>query len=254
MRRILMALALMCASGQAFAQEAFVPNRPGATDTAIAVPAGRLQVETEIASFARDEDAGVTAESWSVAATAFRYGLGDGVDVELLVSPYLRTETTGADSVDGAGDVTLRLRKNLMGQDGEGPSLGVMGYVTLPTASDGLGAEDVEGGVIVMGEFALAPSWALAWTVSAGAISTPGDDYDAQGSAALVAAYAFNDRWSGYVEAAVEKVERQDAAASGGAGVTYLLGPETQLDAGITFGLNDAADDASLFVGWAHRF
>lgn len=253
MRRILMALALMCASGQAFAQEAFVPNRPGATDSAIAVPAGRLQVETEIASYARDEEAGVTAQSWSVAATAFRYGLGDGVDVELLVSPYVRAEATGAAALDGVGDVTLRVRKNLMGQDGDGPALGVMGYITLPTASDGLGAE-VEGGVLVMGEFALAPSWALAWTVSAGAVSTPGGDYDAQGSAALVAAYAFNDRWSGYVEAAVEKVERQDAAASGGAGVTYLLGPETQIDAGITFGLNDAADDASLFVGWAHRF
>lgn len=184
----------------------------------------------------------------------FVTAIGDGVDVELLVSPYLRAESTGADTLDGVGDVTVRVRKNLMGQNGEGPSLGVMGYVTLPSASDGLGAEDVEGGVMVMGEFELAPSWALAWTVSAGAVSTPGDDYDVQGSAAVVAAYSFNDRWSSYVEAAVEQIERQDAAVSGGAGVMYLLGPETQLDAGVTFGLNDAADDASVFVGWAHRF
>src|SRR5262245_31803948 len=115
------ALALAIASAPAFADPPpFAASRPGETEGPIAVPAGYRQVETELGSYTRDKESGVTADSLSIAATEFRYGLGDGYDAELIVQPYLRQSVTGPgfkDTDSGIGDVTLRVLKNLMGQD-----------------------------------------------------------------------------------------------------------------------------------------
>ena len=258
MRALIFALGLAL-SPAAFAEEPdFVPGRPGATETAISVPEGHLQIETEIASYTHDEEDGDQANSTSVAATTFRYGLAHGLDAELIVQPYLREsiESGGVKETDsGFGDVTLRLRRTIAGQDGDGPSLGVIGFITLPTAEDGLGADDVEGGVILAGGFDLSEKWNFAWTVGAATISTGGDAHEGEYSGALTLGYAINDKWGAYGELAASKAESDDeTAATFDVGATYLLNAVTQLDAGANFGITNGADDVSVFVGWAHRF
>src|SRR5262249_21354526 len=146
------------------------------------------QVETELAGYAREKESGVTAEGLSLAATAFRCGLGNGYDAELIVQPYLRQTVKGPglkDTDSGIGDVTLRVLKNLMGQDGDGPAVAVIGYVSLPTASDNLGADRAEGGAILTGSFALADAWGAAWTGGIAARHAGGGDYDSEFSGAL---------------------------------------------------------------------
>ncbi|MEZ6023884.1 MAG: transporter [Hyphomonadaceae bacterium] len=158
----------------ALAQD-FTPGRPGATESPIAVPQGRWQIETEIASFARDDDS--DADALSLLETTFRYGIARGWDAEAIVSPYNRVDAPGGDD-SGAGDITLRLRKTFAGLDG-GQSFGLIGYVTLPTGDDGFGADEVEGGVIAAGGIDLSDDWDLTWTAGLGAVSDGNDDYDA---------------------------------------------------------------------------
>lgn len=258
MRIAILALAA-CFATPAFAQTppAFVASRPGETEGAIAVPAGYLQLETEIASFTRNKEAGVTADGLSLAATAIRYGLGDGYDAELIVQPYLRSQVKGPGfkfTDDGVGDVTLRLLKNLTGQDGDGPAIAVIGYVSLPTASHDLGAGRAEGGAILTGSFALNDSYGAAWTVGAAARHISGEDYHAELSAAFQVNHAFTDAVTGYAELAASKLEHEDTAATFDIGAAWLTGPTTQFDAGANFGINNAADDVTVFAGWAHRF
>jgi hypothetical protein len=248
-------------SGAAWAHAAtpdFTPGRPGATESAISVPAGHLQIETEIASYAKDSEDGAEATRWSAAATSFRYGLAHGIDAELIVAPYLResVEAGGAKAVArGAGDVTVRVRRTFMGQDGDGPSLGVIGYVTLPTAADGLGADEAEGGALLAGGFDLDDRWNLAWTVGAAAVSAAGGGRQGEYSGALTLGRAIGARWGAFGEVAVSKAdEDREAAATFDIGVTLLTDDVTQLDAGANFGFTGAADDLTLFLGWAHRF
>jgi hypothetical protein len=257
MRSFVFALSLAL-SPMAFAEQPdFVPGRPGEAETAISVPEGHLQIETEIASYTHDEEDRDETSGVSVAATTLRYGLAHGLDAELIVQPYLRAreESGGVKQTDnGFGDVTLRLRRTIVGQDGDGPSIGIIGFVTLPTAEDGLGADDVEGGAILAGAFDLSDKWNLAWTIGAAAVSTE-DDYEGEYSGAVTLGYALNDKWGAYGELAASKAERDDeTAATFDVGATYLLNPVTQLDAGANFGITDAADDLSAFIGWARRF
>lgn len=245
-------LVVLCTAPALADAPAFVPGRPGATETAVSVPKGMLQVETEIAGLTRDKSAGVTTRDLSVATTSFRYGVAHGADVELIVTPYQQERVAGAATADGFGDVTVRARRTLLGEDGDGPTLGVVGYVTLPTASEGLGVNDVEGGLIVTGAFDLTQKLNLAWTGGVSAVSTDDGGYDTDTSGALTLGRSFTDRFAGYIEVGADHAS--DTAVFYGAGMTWLSSATTQFDVGFDAGANDAADDLNVFVGWAHRF
>ena len=262
MLRRLPVLVVVLLAPAAFAQEPppFVASRPGQTEGAIAVPTGYLQAETEIASYARSRQAGVKSDAYSVAATSLRYGVADGLDVELNVQPYLHGSVTAGgvkDSDGGFGDVTLRVLKNLMGQDGEGPAVAVIGYVTLPTAKSGLGADKTEGGGIITGSFQPMDKWGVAWTLGAAArYQGGGNDYQAEFSGALQLNHAFTEAVTGYAEVAAVRAQHDGGPVSAtfDVGAAWIVAPMTQLDAGVNLGLTDAADDANVFVGIAHRF
>jgi Putative MetA-pathway of phenol degradation len=248
MRASLLGIAGVLAFVAPAAAQDFVPGRPGNTESPIAVPSGHLQIETEIASYARSD--GADADALSLAQTSFRYGLAPSWEAEAIVAPYNRFAAGGA-SQSGFGDVTLRLRKTLSGADAP-YALGLIGYVTLPTAADGLGADHVEGGVIAAGAFDLSDKVNLTWTGGLGAVSD-GDEYDASVSGGAALGYAFSESAGGYIELFGEHVSGETAATLD-FGATYLLNGVTQIDAGADIGVSDAADDYRLFVGWARLF
>ena len=249
MRRFVLALSFgfFALSTSAMAQE-FVPGRPGATESAIAVPEGRWQVESELASYAHDDES--DTDTYSLLETTFRYGVATSWDVEAIVAPINRVESNGSENT-GFGDVTLRVRKTMYGLDG-GNSLGFIGYVTLPTAEDGLGADEVEGGVIAAGDYGLDGGWGLTWTAGAGAVSID-DDYEGTVFGGVSFGHDITDKVGGYVELFAENVD-DDTNATLDLGVTYLARQDVQFDAGIDLGLTDDADDVRVFVGWARRF
>lgn len=260
MRIILLAALALLAAPHALAQQSdpFVASRPGATEGPIAVPKGYLQLETEIASYSRTRDGGVEADSYSLAASTLRYGLGDGWDAELVVQPFLRSEVAVGgieDSADGFGDVTLRVLKNIFGQNGDGPAMAVIGYVSLPSATNGMGAGRMEAGGFLTGSFNLADSWGAAWTVGAASRHMGGGDYQAEGSLALQLNHAFSETLSGYAEVAAGRLEHDtQTPATFDLGAAMLVGETTQIDSGVNIGITDAADDFQIFAGWAHRF
>lgn len=242
-----LAAPLLAAPAFADADPPFVTGRPGQTESPISVPKGDWQVESELAGYAR----GGGAESWSAAATTLRYGIAHGADMELVVAPYLRSRADG-ETTDGFGDVSLRARRTFFGEDG-GPAFALIGYVTLPTSRDGLGADKVEGGLIATGVVDLSERTNLTLTIGAAAIHDGAYEGDVSAGAAL--GYAFTDRLSGYVELFGERAAfDEETAATFDVGGAYLLNDVTQLDAGINLALTDAADDATVFLGWSHRF
>lgn len=242
--------------GSALAEApAFVTGRPGQTESPIAVPKGYVQIETELGAYSHDRAAGITSTTTQIASTDFRYGIADGADVEMIVSPYVRVQERGAghsDTTDGVGDVTLRARRTVFGESGDGPSFALIGFVTLPTARDGLGADRVEGGLIATGVAPLSEKTSLTLTLGAADVHDGKYEGDVYGGANV--SFALTDKAGLYVEAFADKTAHDDCAATIDVGGTYLTGPTTQLDAGVNIGATKAADDVNVFVGWSHRF
>jgi hypothetical protein len=240
------ALAFCALASPALADD-FVPGRPGNTESPISVPAGRWQIESELGSYAR----GAGAKGWSALQTDIRYGLAPGWDAEAIVAPYVGEEVNG-DRAEGFGDTTLRLRHTFSGQDGNGPAFALIGFVTLPTGTNGQSDGAVEGGLIGTGTFSLTGSDGVTYTAGAAAVSA-GGAYTSDVFGGVNLTHQFTDTLAAYAELFADH-SQGETACTFDIGGTFLSDAHTQWDAGVDIGVSRAADDARVFLGWAHLF
>lgn len=243
------ALAFCAVSAPAFADALnFVPGRPGNTDSPISVPAGRIQIESELAGFSR---AGGGEQAWDALNTDIRYGLAPNWDAEAIIAPFNQVDG-GGETEEGFGDTTLRLRHTFTGQDGNGPAFAVIGFVTLPTATNHMGDGAVEGGAEITGTFSLTQKTGLTYTAGAAEVSDNGD-YKPDVFGGVNVSHQLTDKLGVFGEVFAHHSEGATAATLD-VGAAYLCGPRTQWDVGANIGVNHAADDLHLFIGWAHLF
>src|ERR1041384_1354006 len=128
-------------------------DRPDKTESAYTVDAGHFQIEMDILGYTRDHTKDQRTESFGIASTNFKMGVVNHIDLQLVVESFNILETTDRGTgmhsrVSGYGDLTLRSKINLWGDDGGPTALSVMPFVKLPTAKHDLGNGAVEGGVI----------------------------------------------------------------------------------------------------------
>lgn len=116
------------------------------------VAAGSFLLETTVVDYSRNKSAGETSEGWSIGETRVEYGLNDSMDLQLVLPSYVREVTSGGGSreeVEGVGDVMLRLKWNLWGNDGGDTAFAILPYVKAPTGSSDISNDEWEGGVML---------------------------------------------------------------------------------------------------------
>lgn len=97
------------------------------------------------------------AESWTFGNTVLKAGLLNNLDLEFGIIPYQQVTSTQKGSspafhfesrqtFSGFGDSFSRLKLNVWGNDGGKTALAFSGFVKFPTAADGLGNGQFEGG------------------------------------------------------------------------------------------------------------
>ncbi|MFD1468019.1 transporter [Hymenobacter caeli] len=149
-----------------------VPDRPGITESPYSVDAGHLQYETDALRLLTRRESTAHGHDWYVNHALGKVGLSDRTDLQLGVDSY--TYTHNADDADpsqdelyrGFGDVTLRLKHTLVGDDDSRWALGLIGYVTLPTGGPrGDGA--VEYGAVLPAVFQITKPWSIGGQLAA---------------------------------------------------------------------------------------
>jgi hypothetical protein len=229
-------------------------DRPDVTESAYTVDAGHVQMEMDLASFTRDRhtperDGG--EDSWSFLNTNLKIGLTNWADLQLVVPVFTRVRGGS----EGFGDLTLRLKMNLWGNDGGTTALAVMPFVKLPTASDGLGNDEWEGGLIVPFAAELPGGWGFGAMAEVDIVAADeGGGHHPEFVTSITFSHDITEKLGGYVEFVSVLSEEKDWAASFDCGLTYGLTENIQLDAGVNIGLTRAADDLNPFVGLSVRF
>lgn len=139
-------------------------DRPDTTESPYSVDAGHFQVEWEAFSLGRNKRSGIETRTMNSSVNV-KAGLTNRSDLQLVFEFYRRVEVTGSgnDTDDsGIGDLDIRYKFNLWGNDGGPHAAAVMPFITLPTHSDDLDSErDVEGGVIFPFATELEGGWGL---------------------------------------------------------------------------------------------
>ncbi|WP_375427750.1 transporter [uncultured Sphingomonas sp.] len=255
------ALALLAASDVAPARPTdrreFSADRPGKTESPYTVDAGRFQIELEVASYTRDRTDDMREETVAVAPINLKLGLDRATDLQVIIEPYLHRTITDqsrgtSETSDGFGDVTVRLKRNLWGDDGGPTAFALMPFVRLPTNAGDLGAGKVEFGIIAPLAIKLSERVDLAVMTELDVIEDDARGYQASLINSAVVDFALTERLGAYAELFTERSD--DWVVTGDVGVTYALSDDTQLDAGVNLGITRAADDLAVSVGVSRRF
>lgn len=261
---ILAALLLLAAQDAAAAKplRELSTDRPDKTESPHTVDAGHVQLELDFAKWAADRNGPERTRTLTLAPVNLKLGIGRDTDVQLVFDGHIRERTedrlTGARrTIDGAGDVTLRLKHNLWGNDGGSTAFALMPFVKLPTASNGLGNGHVEGGIIAPLAVTITDGIDLGLMTEVDVVRKDDDSgYTAAFINSATVAFDLTEQLGLYTEIYSERSAERGAGfvATFDAGLTYAVGEDTQLDLGVNVGLTDAADDLELFVGLSRRF
>lgn len=228
-------------------------DRPDATESPITVDSGHWQVESSFVAWSRDRVDGVSLESLVIGETNLKYGLTDQVDLQFVYSPYVRDsiKVGGQETVtEGHSDLEVRAKINLWGNDGGDTAMALMPYVRIPTKSDTSGRH-WEGGLIAPFAMGLTDRIGLGLQGEVAQIYENGSFLEFSHTAVL--GFDLTEKFGAYVEyLGVWADEGYESYGSGG--LTYDLQDYLRLDVGAMVGLNDLAEDLSLFTGMSWKF
>lgn len=237
-------------------------DRPDTTESPTTVDAGHVQVELSFVAYERDrhnpERDGIEVEAWNVAPLNVRIGLTHDTELQVMLDGYVRAEARLPalglrERVSGLGDVTLRLKRNFLGNDGGDTAWALMPFVKFPTNTGDVGNNDFEGGVILPVNFTLGGIGFAAMTEVDVVRNAADDGYALTLVNTLAYGFDITDRLGAFVELASFSGEGRHALAFD-CGLTYAVHADLQLDCGVNFGLTRAAPDFVAFVGLSRRF
>lgn len=243
-------------------RRAYNTDRPSKTDSPFTIDAGAFQIESDVANWTVDVENATRIRTWIIGNTNFKLGLTNWMDLQVFPQFYVNTRTSGSGfgkplEQDGFGDTTVRLKINLMGNDGGKLVVGFVSSLKIPTNSGHTGNQVWEPG------FGLPINYSLPWGLTLFA-QTRIDILDQPSSGSMRVQWqnpvglsrTIVGNLSGYIEFydSVSTGAHQPWIGTLDTGLIYQVTPNFSVDVNSFFGLNHSAPDCNLFVGFGHRF
>lgn len=237
-------------------------DRPDKTESPYTVDAGHFQWEMDFAVFTLEREDGVRSRTWNIAPINFKVGLTNNADLQLIFDSYIHERVEDhrarvAETTDGVGDLTTRMKINLWGNDGGTTAIAIMPFVKAPTSSHRLGNDAVEGGVIFPLAVELPGEWNMGLQTEVDFRRNESNRGDhAEFISSITFSHDIAGELGGYAEffgnLSADRGSRWEGTVD--LGLTYALAKSIQLDAGCNIGITQSADDLQPFTGISLRF
>lgn len=225
-------------------------DRPDTTESPFTVDKGHYQFEVELASLRLD---GGEWTEYTLGEINAKFGMTANSDCQVLVPLFTRVR----DGATGYGDMEVRVKVNLWGNDGGTSALALMPFLKIPTAADAPDNDALEGGLILPYAFAALGHWQCAVMAEIDLVADDdGDDHHLLGVLSATASHGLTESTSGFLEIVglFPAEPTIDPEAYFNTGLTWALSPTWQLDGGIRVGLTRTATDLTPFVGLSAKF
>jgi hypothetical protein len=234
-------------------------DRPDVTETPITVDAGHFQYEASLLDYSKQYKAQSRINTYTINQLNFNVGITGSTAFQFMLDSYVTESERSIGSTvkttsQGIGDVTLRVKQNLMGNEGGNFAIALLPYLKIPTAKY---KEDnrTEAGLSVPMSIQLPAEWKLGTQVEVDRLQEDGEHAlhtellqslslshelfkNLEGLAETYYTYGFKKHeWNNYINAALQ----------------YGVNSNCKLDAGINYGVQHEAE-RSFFLGMAYRF
>jgi hypothetical protein len=247
------------------ALRALCTDRPTKSTSPCTVEAGRVQLETDLFNVTVDHSGGADTTTWTALNPTIKLGLTDTLDAELSLAPWVdvvsRDRAGGARThASGLGDLYLKFKWSLMGDNGGPVAIGLVPWVKVPTAAAGVGNGETEMGLIAPANLVLPAGWSLVVDPEVDALENAAGDGRHVNIAGLL---SFSHALSNTVTASAEiwidanfdpRGWVTQVSADFGAAWIPAKVPNWQLDGGVNVGLDRDTPAAQVYLGISHRF
>jgi hypothetical protein len=254
--------AALCLPALARAEESglrdFCAERPGSATPPCIVNTGHLMLEVDGLDATRARiDGGGWLQTTSALAPHLRVGLTDRIEAGINIQPFVQQRA--GDRVTGVGDATANLKISLRNPGGDGLSLAVLPYVSIPAAQKHLGAGGFQGGLIIPVSAALPAGFTLGIAPEADVLRSEGGGKHQAYLNVVSLAHAVVPGLNGAVEivsSVGEGPDRHIRQTMAGANLAWMVPGKTdlQLDVGANAGLNRQAPALRVYFGVSKRF
>jgi hypothetical protein len=241
----------------------FCPDRPGLDLPACIVDKGHLQVELAVADWTLDKQPDSRSDTIALGDVSLRYGVGNNTELRLGWTAYghvrTRDRMTGTiDNDGGIGDVTIGIKQSLHNPDGNGFSIALLPFATLPTGKDQIGQGTWGGALIVPVSYDISE----VFTIEANPEVVAAVDQDGHGRHLTYGSAAGIQAKLGkkiLVEAEMELLRDRDpeehiTKARAAFSFGYQPKDGMQFDTGANVALNGKTPDLELYLGVTRRF
>ena len=241
----------------------FSTDRPTKSYTPITVDAGHLQYETDILVYTHSNAGGLSTQQFTSFDPVVKLGLTDHIEFGMQFGGYnwLDARTPGSNrevqQVRGVGDLTLRPKINLFGNEG-GVALALIPFVKFPTAARYLGNGHLDGGLIVPFTAPLPYGFQLSFSPELDVFRNgTNSGHHINFTQAFNIGHPIGTKLTVYAEFAssvgpdrgTPNLYTVDVATA------YLLTETLQLDVGANFGvINSYSPNAQIYAGVSQRF
>ncbi|MCB0404258.1 MAG: transporter [Bdellovibrionales bacterium] len=230
-----------------------VTDRPTFVDSPHTVDAGHFQLETSLVDYEKDVTSGGTTETFLVNQMNLKMGLNLDADAQVIVQSY-KSVRAPASTRGGFGDITLRLKFNLFGNDRGNFAGGLIPFLKVPVSSQ-VGNGMFEGGLYFPFEWKANEDWSFILMVGPEFMKNASDSrfhFELAGGAALSTRIAtsfmpfveYRCRYNGQTRVYTANV---------GGGLAYAIGANWHVDAGMDFGVNSNSSDTRFYFGTSFR-
>ncbi len=237
------------AAGQAETLRPLSTDRPDATESPYTVDAGHYQFELEIGALTRDGG----ENSYTLGELNAKYGVDDLTDVQFVLPLYDHI----AGGAEGFGDMQIRVKRNLWGNDEGDNALAVMPFIQLPTGADGISSDSLEGGVIVPFGWQGAGGWGYGVQAELDIVADDaGSGHHFAFLTSATAARDLTDCLGAFVEVVAIFSEGAQPTSEYyfNTGLTWGVSETLQFDGGVKIGLSNDSEDFSPFIGVSAKF
>ncbi len=224
-----------------------------------------MVVESDLFNATFDRSGGQTTNTYIFSNPTLKLGVTNTADVEINLAPYERVDSrdrfTGVQTrAEGVGDLYLRGKLSLIGDDGGDFAVTLSPFVKLPTAAHGLGDGVVEEGLVIPITLNLPQNWSLTLDPEVDALENSDDHGRHANLSGLISLSRPLDKsltvslelWSD-MNIDPHRTVRQYSFDLGAAWIPPRR-PNLQLDCGVNFGLNSVTPAAQFYTGVSQRF
>jgi hypothetical protein len=244
----------------------FTPDRPTKGYSVRTIDAGHFELESDLVNYTYSKYLGISSRSLQALDPTFKMGVTNWMDLELQFnglqsSRSFDSESSSSSTVAhgmGFGDVVLRTKMNVFGNDDGPAGLAVIPYVKLPSSVPVISNGAVEGGLIVPLALRLPQDYLVTLMTEVDALQ------DAAGRRYpnFVNLVGVSHPLPGF-EGANAMVELYSSAGTSRVtppiytfdlGMNFPLDKHMILDVGLNLGLNKAAPKLQIYTGISVRY